>query len=554
MTWLIPAVISTFVGSLILTFVYFFLYSQEKDRFHFIWAVSWLIYSLRYVFILISFQLGDQAWLTIANNTSTLFSGIFLLWGAYEFSDRDFSPWWWAGGAVGFIWISVAALAQASVLITSFPSFMYLAGIYIWTGMTIISTPMTSGASKKLTGWAFILWGIHKADFPFLRTVTWFAPWGFLLSAGLEMIAAVGMLSVYYEVHRKKLVESEERYRRVVDDHSGLICRFDSQGTLDFINRSYADFLGKEIEELLGTNLFVHIPPRHREQVKERLNLLTPENPQNRNRNLNVAASGELRWVEWTNRALFDDENFLEYQSVGYDIHDQLKMEEALKKSEQDYRELVYYLREAREDERSKLAREIHDELGQALTAIKFDVAWFMKQDGYQEGPERERLEDLLEMVDQTLAEVRTMTTNLRPDILENLGLKAALEWQLEDFSGRVDIQSSFEFSGEEDLIPGEVEIDIYRLVQEALTNIIRHAEADQVLVEIVVDQQAVHILIQDNGVGFIRQDSSTHKSFGVIGMRERMYRWDGDFEITGEAGQGTKVKARIPLQREKHD
>lgn len=216
MVWLVPAVISTFAGSLILTFVYFFLYSQEEDRFLLIWAISWLIYSLRFVIILVNIRVGDQPWLTAANHTSSLVSGIFLLWGAYQFLGRDFSLWWWVGGAAGFIWIFTAAFTRASVLITTLPIFTYVSGIYIWTGITLISTPMTTGASKKLTGWAFILWGIHKADFPFLRTAAWFAPWGFLLSAGLELIVAVGMLSVYYEVHRKELAESEERFNLAV--------------------------------------------------------------------------------------------------------------------------------------------------------------------------------------------------------------------------------------------------------------------------------------------------------------------------------------------------
>ena len=216
MNFLIPAVIATLVGSLILTFIYSFLYIQEKQRFLSIWAISWLILSFRYGFILLEIEIGNHPWLTIGNHTSSLVSGIFLLWGAYEFSEREFSPWWWLGAIVGFIWMSIAAFTQASVLITTLPTFTYLAGVYIWTGTTLISTPMTSGGSKQLTGWAFIFWGIHKADFPFLRTVTWFAPWGFLLSASLELIVALGMLSVYYDIQRKRLAESEERFHLAV--------------------------------------------------------------------------------------------------------------------------------------------------------------------------------------------------------------------------------------------------------------------------------------------------------------------------------------------------
>ena len=193
MDWLTSAVIATLLGSLILTFTYKFLFAQEKQRFLLIWNISWLINSFHFLFVLSSFRIGDQAWLTIGNHTSSLESGVFLLWGAYEFSDRRYPKWWWGGAAAGCTWISLAVLNQASVLITTLPSFTFLAGVYIWTGKTITNTSHSEGQSKYLTGRALFFWGIHKADFSFVRTVAWIAPWGYILGGVFEFVVAIGM-------------------------------------------------------------------------------------------------------------------------------------------------------------------------------------------------------------------------------------------------------------------------------------------------------------------------------------------------------------------------
>jgi len=263
MDWLTPAITATLIGSLILTFMYFFLYSQEKQKFLLIWSIGWLIFCIRFIFTLVNLIQEDQIWLTIGTHTSSLLSGTFLLWGSYEFTDRRFPIWWWAGTIIGFIWILLATLNSASLLITTIPIYTLLAGVNIWTGIIIINSHLAQGQSKYLTGWAFILWGIHKADFPFLRTVAWFAPWGFMLGSVLEFFVAIGMLSVYYEIRRSESKKSEELLREVINSMEKAIAIYepvDQGDDFKFVDLNeygekitqykVEDVLGKTIKEL----------------------------------------------------------------------------------------------------------------------------------------------------------------------------------------------------------------------------------------------------------------------------------------------------------------
>ena|GEM_PF-2603626 len=217
MDWLKPAVTATLLGSIVLTAIYAFLYAQEKKRFLLVWTIGWLVYCMRFVFILAGLTVAPSPWLTILNHTSTLVSGMLLLWGTHEFSGKRFRQTWWIAAVAGILWIGASTFRDASLLQTTLPIFTFLAAVYIWTGVTLIRTRLVAGASKYLTGGTLILWGLHKADFPLLRSVPWFAPWGFMLGAAFELIVSMGMLIVYFEATRAELVDAQSRFREIAE-------------------------------------------------------------------------------------------------------------------------------------------------------------------------------------------------------------------------------------------------------------------------------------------------------------------------------------------------
>jgi PAS domain S-box-containing protein len=342
-----------------------------------------------------------------------------------------------------------------------------------------------------------------------------------------------------------ELRKSESRYRGIVEDQVELICRYTPEGELTFVNQAYADFFGCSAEELIGFNLFNLMPEEERDWVRQKYLDLTPDDSETRYRHQVYAADGSLRWVEWTDRAIYDSqEKLVEYQSVGYDIHDQVLLEQALKKREEEYQELVGYLQQSREEERSLLASEIHDSLGQSLTVMRFDLDWALKQVSENDPEVRERLESTMETVNQTISQVRKIGVGLRPDLLDNLGLIAALDWLLDNFGERSDLAFRLEVSGREERLDPELEVDIFRLAQEAVTNVARHAEAEQVELRLHIGEHAVRLEVADDGKGISPPSAVGPESFGLVSMRERTRRWDGDFSVRKNEQGGTTLNA----------
>lgn len=209
MPWLVPSIIATAAGTALLTFVYYYLYFLDRKNYLRIWAISWAVYFLRFVFDIVMLITFQNQILQIGNQLASLFSGIIMLWGTYEFMNKRFPKTWLFLSALGAIWIIISISLKFSFFLISIPTFTFLAIVYVWTGITFIKTEVTHGIAKNATGIAFIIWGVHKMNYPFLRPVVWFAPWGFLLSAMLEFIVALGILLVYFQKVRDDLKNEE---------------------------------------------------------------------------------------------------------------------------------------------------------------------------------------------------------------------------------------------------------------------------------------------------------------------------------------------------------
>jgi signal transduction histidine kinase len=224
------------------------------------------------------------------------------------------------------------------------------------------------------------------------------------------------------------------------------------------------------------------------------------------------------------------------------------RAEERLRDSHEQLRALSVYLQYVREEERTRIAREVHDELGQALTGLKMDVAWLRNRLPRELKPLLEKTAEMSKTIDGTIQTVRRIATELRPGILDDLGLLAAIEWQANEFQSHTGISCQVTTELSKSVFDQDTNTAFFRIFQETLTNIMRHAKATQVDVSLREEGSALVLEVQDNGRGITPSEIASTKSIGVLGMRERAALLGGDVTISGAPKKGTRVTVRIPL------
>ena len=230
------------------------------------------------------------------------------------------------------------------------------------------------------------------------------------------------------------------------------------------------------------------------------------------------------------------------------DISTRKKAEEENSKTTEQLRQLTYRLQNIREDERTRIAREIHDELGQQLTGLKMDISWIDKKIASQDQVLQKRISDMTSLIDDTIITVRRIATELRPSILDDLGLISALEWQTQEFEKRTTIKSNFKNNTIDFNPERELSTTIFRVYQEALTNIIRYAKATFVETTIETTDDYVTLIIKDNGCGFDVDEVKNKNSLGLVGMNERALLFNGNLIINSQKSKGTTISLKIPL------
>ena len=260
----------------------------------------------------------------------------------------------------------------------------------------------------------------------------------------------------------------------------------------------------------------------------------------------NIARSdGMQREVEIALAAL-PDHGRTTVQMVVADVT-QRRLELAeLEQSRESLRQLSTSVVEAREEERRRIARELHDELGQRLTALKMELSALPGVGRQQE--RQERVDSLMNMLDDTLASVRRISSDLRPMMLDDLGLNAAIEWLARDTARRMGIEVAVRLSENDAPVDDRVATAVFRMVQEALTNVARHARATDVTVRLRRHDGELELVVEDNGIGYPQDAMQREGSFGLLGMRERAGMLGGRLEYTNAPGSGARLTVRLPL------
>jgi two-component system, NarL family, sensor histidine kinase UhpB len=263
---------------------------------------------------------------------------------------------------------------------------------------------------------------------------------------------------------------------------------------------------------------------------------------------------GSAMWVEGDYMCFYDAAGRITgHFGIQRDVTDRTLAAEELEQSRTELRALAARLQAIREEERTRIAREIHDELGQALTALKLDLAWLSakrpKGSSGNSGPLRVIDQSITARIDETMQIVRRIASELRPSVLDQLGLEAAIEFLVQDATKRTGIAVTLQ-ADEFPRLPDDVASHAFRIIQEALTNVTRHSQATQVNVSVRRAGGALILGVADNGVGFAPDSMSGLRSLGLVGMRERALACGGVLMVQGKPGEGTAIVVTIPLAK----
>jgi PAS domain S-box-containing protein len=330
----------------------------------------------------------------------------------------------------------------------------------------------------------------------------------------------------------------------------------DANGVIHEVNRPAAMLLGRPTERLRGKPLAIFVAPRELPAFR-----------------LSLAAAAKAEAVQVWDSCLKGPDHaerdvecmvapvrdprrghLLELRWRLHDITDRKRGENEVIAAHENLRTLSKRVEDVREEERSKIARAVHDEIGAALTAIKIDVSQ-LRHGVEHLGAGREGGQQLLaradaaaHLIDSTMQTVRRISMELRPAILDDFGLVAALDWQLNEFQKRTQVETKFNVKPGSQAVKPEVATAVFRVFQEILTNIARHASASRVTARLFEDKHTLVLSVSDNGRGIRPEEAAGSESMGLMGMRERVRPFGGSVEIMGETGAGTLVRVRIPL------
>ncbi len=337
----------------------------------------------------------------------------------------------------------------------------------------------------------------------------------------------------------KKVREQTLQIRSILESISDSFIAFDKNFTITYINKSSATYFQQDPELLIGKSL-KKILPKEKNNTLYRLIENGIES--------NHKVQGEVLDTDtgnWLHHYIYPSENLVTIYTRN--INDEKKREKETEVITEDLRRLSKHLQEIREEERKTIARDLHDDLGQQLTGLQMDIHWMQKKLQQSDPLLVNKINEMNEMVDHTIRSIRRILSDLRPAILDDLGMLAAMEWLNQEMSKRYPIQIHFQVNTQDIPLSPDAASGLFRIYQEAFNNAIKHANAKSITANIEVTADQLIMSISDDGNG-ISDSKKQEKGYGLLGIKERTYILGGTFSIQSEIGKGTSLTIVIPL------
>jgi PAS domain S-box-containing protein len=389
----------------------------------------------------------------------------------------------------------------------------------------------------------------------------WHADEMLVTAAGVgSVVILLAVALVYREVVMQRaanraLKNAETRVRGIIDSAMDAIITVDENQRIVLFNAAAEAVFQCPRAQAIGAPLTRFIPERFRAEHERHVALFGETGtPSRRMAGARIVTglrcNGEEFPVDASISQISEGGRKL-YTVILRDVTERVRAEEALRRSQQELRELASRMDSVREQEKSRIARELHDELAQALTALKMDTSWIAERLPTGQVALAAKLAAMQAMLDGTVAATRRISADLRPLLLDDLGLVPAAEWLVQNFSERTGVRCELSVGTPELELEHSLASAVFRILQESLTNVARHAQAS--LVEVMLESSAdqVTLTVRDNGRGFSPESPRKPNSYGLMGLRERAYLLGGEVRIASEPGRGTTVEVHVPLERD---
>lgn len=542
------------------------LYLRFQKPHFFWWAVAWSLYLARLGAMLVFVPTGEAFWL-YAHQVATGWTALALLWSAVVFSRGvRFRPAFWILVLFPPLWSYLAIYhlgVEERFLYAAVPAVLFLSGATIWTAVVFFRFRQKTGSpGALLLGFAFLFWGLHHLDYPVLRARGAWNPWGYYLDIVFALLVGGGILIL--------VVEDLERGLRALSTLSGDLQRGERSGdevgalvgralVLPGVRGSalYDRERGLVLRGLSACAAWEGQAPAG-EAMDHIAAVLATGRPSSGSSGLfayiaalpvmrrDVVAGVMLIVGDARDPFAALDVSFL--QALGQQVGAALEnadLDRRLRRRTEELERLSVRMLEQHEEERRRLSLELHDETAQVFSAVKLQLGIVREEVA---APQAERLARVADLVDEGMASIRSVTDQLRPSLLDDLGLLPALRALVADFEGRTGIAVDFRGPATLPPLPPLGELAVFRAVQEGLSNVARHADAERVVVSLEPTAGHLAIQLEDDGRGLHADGPVVEEHTGLAGMRERFSALGGQVLLEPRAEGGTRLRLGFPL------
>lgn len=360
--------------------------------------------------------------------------------------------------------------------------------------------------------------------------------------------------SIQYSIERKRAEQRSVREKKlsdaIINSLPGIFYFYDAKGKLLRWNKNLETVSGYDPDDLATLRPEQFFEGRYRTTTQKRIEKVFNRGYAN--------SEGILLTKDGRKIPYYFTGLVIEFEGkpcmigTGVDITDRKKAEKEMNELNQQLRNFSMHLQNVREEEQARIAREIHDELGQQITGLKMDISWLKKKLGAETDPATiiEKLNNMNALLDDTVVTIRKIASELRPSILDDLGLPAALEWQSREFENRFNIKVHYDAELNDLEVPPALATGLFRIYQESLTNVARHSQAKNVFTSLRHTNGELILMVTDEGKGFTVTPEKLKKTLGLLGMKERALMIGGTLDIQSEPGKGTTVTIVVPLKK----